>query len=194
MMFGLGVAAGAAMFGGWHWGWNGSGWGNSYTSVNVNKAVNISANNFDANKYRNGAMAVRSGASRRRALPHAGRARALRPDPAGRPAAPAVPRPARGPRRYRQPRAGEPRRPARSVRRSGRAAAPSREPRRRRPQQRVRRRRPRRPGGQSRLRSRTLVVGRQKLQSRAAADFMEAGDERRFVAARLAGPAPPSSG
>jgi len=54
MMFGLGVAAGAAMFGGWHWGWNGSGWGNSYTSVNVNKAVNISANNFDANKYRNG--------------------------------------------------------------------------------------------------------------------------------------------
>jgi hypothetical protein len=54
MMFGLGVAAGAAMFGGWHWGWSGGGWGNSYTSVNVNKAVNISANNFDANKYRNG--------------------------------------------------------------------------------------------------------------------------------------------
>src|SRR5262245_60496501 len=54
MMFGLGVAAGAAMFGGWHWGWSGSGWGNSYTSVNVNKAVNISANNFDANRYRNG--------------------------------------------------------------------------------------------------------------------------------------------
>jgi hypothetical protein len=54
MMFGLGVAAGAAMFGGWHWGWSGGGWGNSYTSVNVNKAVNISANNFDANRYRNG--------------------------------------------------------------------------------------------------------------------------------------------
>jgi hypothetical protein len=54
LMFGLGVAAGAAMFGGWHWGWSGSGWGNSYTSVNVNKAVNISANNFDANRYRNG--------------------------------------------------------------------------------------------------------------------------------------------
>jgi hypothetical protein len=54
LMFGLGVAAGAAMFGGWHWGWNGSGWGNSYTSVNVNKAVNISANNFDANRYRDG--------------------------------------------------------------------------------------------------------------------------------------------
>ncbi|MBV8190940.1 MAG: DUF3300 domain-containing protein [Alphaproteobacteria bacterium] len=54
LMFGLGVAAGAAMFGGWHWGWSGSGWGNSYTSVNVNKAVNISANNFDANRYRDG--------------------------------------------------------------------------------------------------------------------------------------------
>ena len=53
MMFGLGVAAGAAMFGGWHWGWSGSGWGNSYASVNVNKAVNIT-NNFDANRYRNG--------------------------------------------------------------------------------------------------------------------------------------------
>jgi hypothetical protein len=54
MMFGLGVAAGAAMFGGWHWGWNGSGWGNSYTTVNVNRATNISANNFDANRYRDG--------------------------------------------------------------------------------------------------------------------------------------------
>lgn len=54
MMFGLGVAAGAAMFGGWHWGWSGAGWGNSYTSVNVNKAVNISRNNFDANRYANG--------------------------------------------------------------------------------------------------------------------------------------------
>ncbi|MFZ5778592.1 MAG: DUF3300 domain-containing protein [Pseudomonadota bacterium] len=54
MMFGLGVAAGAAMFGGWHWGWSGSGWGNSYTTVNVNRATTISANNFDANRYRNG--------------------------------------------------------------------------------------------------------------------------------------------
>ena len=54
MMFGLGVAAGSAMFGGWHWGWSGNGWGNSYTSVNVNKAVNISRNNFDANRYANG--------------------------------------------------------------------------------------------------------------------------------------------
>ena len=40
MMFGLGVAAGAAMFGGWHWGWSGGGWGNSYTTVNVNRATN----------------------------------------------------------------------------------------------------------------------------------------------------------
>lgn len=54
MMFGLGVAAGAAMFGGWHWGWSGAGWGNSYTTVNVNRATSISANNFDANRYRNG--------------------------------------------------------------------------------------------------------------------------------------------
>ena len=54
MMFGLGVAAGAAMYGGWHWGWSGGGWANSYTTVNVNKATNISVNNFDANKYRDG--------------------------------------------------------------------------------------------------------------------------------------------
>ena len=54
MMFGLGVAAGAAMFGGWHWGWSGGGWGASYTTVNVNRATTISANNFDANKYRDG--------------------------------------------------------------------------------------------------------------------------------------------
>lgn len=54
MMFGLGVAAGSAMFGGWHWGWSGGAWGNSYTTVNVNKATNISVNNFDANKYRDG--------------------------------------------------------------------------------------------------------------------------------------------
>ena len=54
MMFGLGVAAGAAMFGGWHWGWSGGGWGASYTTVNVNRATTISANNFDANRYRDG--------------------------------------------------------------------------------------------------------------------------------------------
>jgi hypothetical protein len=53
MMFGLGVAAGAAMFGGWHWGYAGGGWGNSYTTVNVNRATNIT-NNFNADRYRNG--------------------------------------------------------------------------------------------------------------------------------------------
>jgi hypothetical protein len=54
MMFGVGVAAGAAMFGGWHWGWAGGGWGASYTTVNVNRATSISVNNFDANRYRDG--------------------------------------------------------------------------------------------------------------------------------------------
>lgn len=54
MMFGVGVAAGAAMFGGWHWGWSGGGWGSSYTTVNVNRATNISANNFNASRYANG--------------------------------------------------------------------------------------------------------------------------------------------
>lgn len=54
MMFGLGVAAGSAMFGGWHWGYGGGGWGSSYTTVNVNKATNISVNNFNADRYRNG--------------------------------------------------------------------------------------------------------------------------------------------
>jgi uncharacterized membrane protein YgcG len=54
MMFGLGVAAGAAMFGGWHWGYGGGGWGNSYTTVNVNRATSISANNFNGDRYRNG--------------------------------------------------------------------------------------------------------------------------------------------
>lgn len=54
MMFGLGVAAGSAMFGGWHWGWSGGAWGNSYTTVNVNKATNISVNNFNRNHYNDG--------------------------------------------------------------------------------------------------------------------------------------------
>ena len=96
MMFGLGVAAGAAMFGGWHWGWSGGGWGASYTTVNVNRATTISANNFDANRYRDGQWQHDAGASRRRALSHVRRARALQPDAAGRPAARAVPRPGRG--------------------------------------------------------------------------------------------------
>ncbi len=54
MMFGLGIAATSAMFGGWHWGWNGGGWGGSYSTVNVNRAVNISGNNFNANRYADG--------------------------------------------------------------------------------------------------------------------------------------------
>ena len=56
MMFGLGVAAGSAMFGGWHWGYGGGGWGNSYTTVNVNRATSIT-NNFNADRYRNGQWA-----------------------------------------------------------------------------------------------------------------------------------------
>jgi hypothetical protein len=47
MMFGVGMAAGAAMFGGWNWNH-----GNTY--VNVNRATNISANNFNASHYANG--------------------------------------------------------------------------------------------------------------------------------------------
>jgi hypothetical protein len=54
MMFGLGVAATSALFGGWHWGWNGGGWGGSYSTVNVNRAVNISGNNFNASRYADG--------------------------------------------------------------------------------------------------------------------------------------------
>ena len=65
MMFGLGVAAGAAMFGGWHWGWSGGGWGASYTTVNVNRATSISVNNFDANRYRDG-VPYRTSAERER--------------------------------------------------------------------------------------------------------------------------------
>ena len=47
LMFGLGVAAAGAMFGGWNWNH-----GNTY--VNVNRATSISANNFNANHYANG--------------------------------------------------------------------------------------------------------------------------------------------
>lgn len=44
-LWGVGFAAAGAMFGGWHWG----GYGNSYTNVNVNRAVNID-NSFNATK------------------------------------------------------------------------------------------------------------------------------------------------
>ncbi|MBS0525571.1 MAG: DUF3300 domain-containing protein [Proteobacteria bacterium] len=43
--WGLGIAAGAAMIGGWNWG----GYGQSYANINVNKAVNID-NNFNRNR------------------------------------------------------------------------------------------------------------------------------------------------
>ena len=94
MMFGLGVAAGAAMFGGWHWGWSGGGWGDSYTTVNVNRATNDQRQQLRRQPLSRWPVATR----RRRiatACPIApGRARALQPDAAGRPAARAVPRPA----------------------------------------------------------------------------------------------------
>jgi Protein of unknown function (DUF3300) len=58
--FGLGFAVGGAFFGGWNWGggwgggWGWRGWGgwghNSYTTINVNRATNIT-NNFNRNYY-----------------------------------------------------------------------------------------------------------------------------------------------
>lgn len=44
LMWGVGIAAAGAIFGGWYWG----GRGNSYANVNVNRAVNID-NNFNRN-------------------------------------------------------------------------------------------------------------------------------------------------
>jgi hypothetical protein len=46
IMWGVGLAAAGAMFGGWNWG---GGYGQSYANVNVNKAVNIDRN-FDRNR------------------------------------------------------------------------------------------------------------------------------------------------
>jgi hypothetical protein len=48
LLFGAGIAATGALFGGWNWG----GRGNSYVNVNVNRAVNID-NNFDRNRFAN---------------------------------------------------------------------------------------------------------------------------------------------
>ena len=58
--FGVGFAVGGAFFGGWSWGggwgggWGWGGWGgwghNSYTTINVNRATNIT-NNFNRNYY-----------------------------------------------------------------------------------------------------------------------------------------------
>ncbi len=62
--FGLGFAVGGAFFGGWHWGggwgggwgwggWHGWGHGNSYTTVNVDRATTIS-HSFNRNDYDHG--------------------------------------------------------------------------------------------------------------------------------------------
>lgn len=48
LMFGIGIAAAGAIFGGWNWGR-----GNSYVNVNVNRAVNIDRN-FNVNNINNG--------------------------------------------------------------------------------------------------------------------------------------------
>jgi hypothetical protein len=59
-----GLAVGGAFFGGWHWGggwgggwgwggWRGWGHGNSYTTVNINRATYIS-NSFNRNNYDHG--------------------------------------------------------------------------------------------------------------------------------------------
>ena len=160
MMFGLGVAAGAAMFGGWHWGWSGGGWGASYTTVNVNRATTISANNFDANRYRDGqwqhdaahrdGVPYRTSAERERynqTRPGAQQREQFRGQLDGRDAG--------GQRASR-------RRPTATGSRPATQAA-SGGPRQREPLERLRRRRSRR-AGQSRLRSRPLVVGRPQLR------------------------------
>lgn len=48
LMFGIGIAAAGAIFGGWNWGR-----GNSYVNVNINRAVNIDRN-FNVNNINNG--------------------------------------------------------------------------------------------------------------------------------------------
>ncbi len=48
LLFGVGIAAAGAIFGGWNWGR-----GNSYVNVNVNRAVNIDRN-FNVNNINNG--------------------------------------------------------------------------------------------------------------------------------------------
>ncbi len=48
LLFGAGIAAAGAIFGGWNWGR-----GNSYVNVNVNRAVNIDRN-FNVNNINNG--------------------------------------------------------------------------------------------------------------------------------------------
>jgi hypothetical protein len=53
LMWGAGIAAAGALFGGWRWGYGSGGWGSSYTTVNVNRAVNIDRN-FNRNNIGTG--------------------------------------------------------------------------------------------------------------------------------------------
>ena len=115
----------------------------------------ISANNFDANRYRRRPVAARSRRIATACPIAAGRARALQPGAAGRPAARPVPRPdARAATQAANARAGAA--PVRIVSR-GRRERPE-APRQRESLERLRRRRSRR-AGQSRLRSRPLRRG-----------------------------------
>lgn len=53
LVWGAGIAAAGALFGGWRWGYGGGSWGNSYTTVNASRAVNIDRN-FNRNTIGNG--------------------------------------------------------------------------------------------------------------------------------------------
>jgi hypothetical protein len=53
LMWGAGIAAVGALYGGWRWGYGGGGWGNSYTTVNASRAVNIDRN-FNRNNIGDG--------------------------------------------------------------------------------------------------------------------------------------------
>ena len=100
---------------------------------------------------------ARSGASRRRALSQSGRARAVQPDAAGRPAARPVPRPDGGPLPGGQ-------RASRRATRAGSCSATQRPEARGSENARALRRRRSRRAGQSRRRSRPFVVGRSQLR------------------------------
>ena len=53
LVWGAGIAAAGALYGGWRWGYGGGGWGNSYTTVNASRAVNIDRN-FNRNNIGTG--------------------------------------------------------------------------------------------------------------------------------------------
>ncbi len=100
LMFGAGIAAAGAIFGGWNWGR-----GNSYVNVNVNRAVNIDRN-FNVNNINNGRW-QQTTSTARAWLSRSGDASALQPGAAGRRPASGVPG---TPSRTNQP-VGRPRRP-----------------------------------------------------------------------------------